>query len=224
MRDQGHFTRVMRHPDSGSDHFNRIVRNPGHFDRLMEDQYDILQDLAVKRDQGRQPDLFHRIMRDKDHFIRVMRDQDNLNNIMKDPELFNRVMRNPNYVTRVFHDPDNFYRVMRDHNPFDRVMRSSDTFDRVMRDQAAFSPDIRDHRDQGVWQLQDPNSFVSGGDHRHADYSRIMQRGKYSHEKTPDHSERPLVRFITQTEKEGPNSFLRYLREDSPHYSLARLM
>ena len=74
--------------------------------------------------------------------------------------------------------------------------------------------------------MQDPHSFVSDRDHRHADYTRIMKRGKYSHENAPDLSERPLGRLSTGIQKDQPNSFFRYLREESPkvHYSLVRLM
>ena len=196
VRDQGHFKRVMRHQESGSDHFNLILRDPGHFNRLMNDQYDTVKDISDKQDHGRAPELFYRVMRDQDHFNRVMRDPDTF---MKDPATI--------------------YRVMRDQNPFNRVMRSSRTFDRVMRN-------IRDPRDKRVLQLQDPFSFMSARDHEHANYMRIMKRGKYSYEKTPNRSERPLGRLSSGTQKERPYSFLRYLREESPKapYSLARLM
>ena len=226
MRDQGHFKRVMRHQESGSDHFNLILKDPGHFNRLMKDQHDTVKDASDKQDHGRAPELFYRVMRDQDHFNRFMRDQDHFNRVMGDQDHFNRVMRDPDHFNRVMRDQDTFmkdpatiYRVMRYTNPFDRVMRSSRTFDRVMRN-------IRDPRDKRVLQLQDPPSFMSARDHRHADYTRIMKRGKYSYEKTPNLSERPLGRLSSGTQKERPYSFLRYLREDSPKadYSLARLM
>ena len=209
MRDQDYFKRVMRHQQPGTDHFNRIVRDPGHFNRLMKDQYDIVKDLSDKRDHGRASDLFHRIMRDQEYFNRVMRDEDHFNRVMRDQDNF-------------MMDQELFNRVMRSPRTFDRVMKSSDTFDRVMRDSDEFSQG--EQRDQGVWQLQDPHSFVSDRDHRYADYTRIMKRRKYSHENTPDLSERPLGRLSTGTQKDA--SFFRYLREESPkvHYSLVRLM